>query len=331
MDHFILDGRYEELLSHYNLNIEEALRKANVPEDCFKKLHPTMSEKQYYDFMAAIGAQIDDPYLPIKIATTGQIESFSPPIFAAYSSRNGLIFIKRLATYKKLIGPLSFKVKQDSNNLSVTLTPGDGRYALPSFLVLSEFAFLVGLLRKTTKTNLSPQKIVMTSLIKNIKINNFFGCTIIAGKNNTVAFSKKDLQLNFISYNRAMWDYFKPELAKRLSELSVNDTTSTRVRSALTELLPSGEFTINDVAKKLGYSKRTLQRKLSSENTTFQKQLNSIRKVLALNYLKKTDMTSSDIAYLLGYQELNSFLRAFNIWKGMCVSEYREKLDNDEG
>ncbi|WP_256930624.1 helix-turn-helix domain-containing protein [Lactobacillus crispatus] len=112
-----------------------------------------------------------------------------------------------------------------------------------------------------------------------------------------------------------------------LSELSVDDSTSARVRSALTELLPSGEFTIDDVAKKLGYSKRTLQRKLSSENTTFQKQLNSTREVLALNYLQNTDMTTSDIAYLLGYQEFNSFLRAFSIWKGMSISEYREKMN----
>ena len=109
-----------------------------------------------------------------------------------------------------------------------------------------------------------------------------------------------------------MWDYFKPELTKRLSELSVDDSTSARVRSILTELLPNGEFTIDDVAKKLGYSKQTLQRKLSSENTTFQKQLNSTREVLALNYLQNTDMTTSDIAYLLGYQEFNSFLRAFS-------------------
>lgn len=124
-----------------------------------------------------------------------------------------------------------------------------------------------------------------------------------------------------------MWDYFKPELTKRLSELSVDDSTSARVRSILTELLPNGEFTIDDVAKKLGYSKRTLQRKLSSENTTFQKQLNSTREVLALNYLQNTDMTTSNIAYLLGYQELNSFLRTFSIWKGMSISEYREKMN----
>ena len=40
MNHFILDGRYEDLLS---FNVEEALKKANIPEDCFKKT-PSFNE-----------------------------------------------------------------------------------------------------------------------------------------------------------------------------------------------------------------------------------------------------------------------------------------------
>src|SRR5699024_1059442 len=197
----ILDGRYEDLLSHYKFNVEEALKKANIPEDCFKKLHPSMSEQQYYNFMAAIGDQISDPFTPIEIAPTKPIESFSPPIFAAYSSRNGDIFIKRLAKYKKLIGPLSFKIDEDSKQLSITLTPSNQQYSLPSFLVLSEFAFLVGLLRKTTKEAISPLKITMTSPVNDEQVINFFGCKIESGKSNTITFAKKDLQVNFISYN----------------------------------------------------------------------------------------------------------------------------------
>lgn len=201
MNHFILDGRYEDLLSHYKFNVEEALKKANIPEDCFKKLHPSMSEQQYYNFMAAIGDQISNPFTPIEITTTNPIESFSPPIFAAYSSRNGDIFIKRLVKYKKLIGPLSFKIDEDSKKLSITLTPSNQQYSLPSFLVLSEFAFLVGLLRKTTKEAISPLKITMTSPVNDEQVINFFGCKIESGKRNTITFAKKDLQVNFISYN----------------------------------------------------------------------------------------------------------------------------------
>lgn len=100
------------------------------------------------------------------------------------------------------------------------------------------------------------------------------------------------------------------------------------MRSALAELLPSGETTIDDVARELGISKRTPQRKLKEEKTTFQKQLNSTRENLAVHYLINTDITTNEIAFLLGYQELNSFLRAFLLWTGKSVSEYRRQHQN---
>ena len=89
------------------------------------------------------------------------------------------------------------------------------------------------------------------------------------------------------------------------------------------ELLPAGECTIDDVAEKLGYSRRSIQRKLQEEGTSFQKQLNHTREMLAKTYLAHTDRTSQDIAFLLGYQEVGSFLRAFATWTGQTVSEYR--------
>lgn len=75
-------------------------------------------------------------------------------------------------------------------------------------------------------------------------------------------------------------------------------------------------------------TKRTLQRKLSEENTTFQKQLNRTREILAIHYLRNTDMTTNDMAYLLGYAELNSFLRAFTSWTGKTITEYRKNLND---
>lgn len=108
--------------------------------------------------------------------------------------------------------------------------------------------------------------------------------------------------------------------------METDDSYAARVRSALMELLPSGECTIDDVAKKLGYSKRSLQRKLQEEDTNFQKQLNHTRELLAKTYLTNTDMTAEDIAFLPGYQEIGSFLRAFTVWTGQTISEYRQSI-----
>ena len=155
----------------------------------------------------------------------------------------------------------------------------------------------------------------------------FFTVKAEQADENSITFRNEDMLLPFISYDEAMWDYFEPELSKRLAELDVDDSMSARVRSALTELLPGGACGIEDVAEKLGLTKRTLQRKLSEENTTFQKQLNSTREMLAVHYIRNTDMSTNDIAFLLGYQEINSFLRAFAIWTGKPISEFRKDCE----
>lgn len=48
------------------------------------------------------------------------------------------------------------------------------------------------------------------------------------------------------------------------------------------------------------------------------------RKVVVKNYLLNTSMTTDEIAFLLAYQETNSFLRAFNTWAGMSAQQYRQ-------
>ena len=124
-----------------------------------------------------------------------------------------------------------------------------------------------------------------------------------------------------------MWHYLEPELNRRLMEMNIDDTTAARVRSALVELLPAGNASVESVAQKLFVSRRTLQRKLADEHTTFQQQLNSTRLLLAKNYIKNENRRSEEIAFLLGYEDVASFLRAFNAWTGMTVTEYRNNAE----
>jgi hypothetical protein len=60
-----------------------------------------------------------------------------------------------------------------------------------------------------------------------------------------------DASLPFITANDKMWQFFDPELRKRLSELDASATTADRTRAALLELLPSGEISVAAVSEKL--------------------------------------------------------------------------------
>ena len=324
MSRFILDGCYGAALERYGIRVEEALRNAELPGDAFRHKTPTMKEEEYFRFLDAVSELITDPETPVQIACADGAERFSPPIFACYCSKNGEICIERLARYKRLIGPMRFVVDKTDAEIGVELTTEDGVNELPRFLVETEFAFLVGILRKATREAVSPLSVTMKSPVTEKAFSDFLTVPVTRGDKNRIAFSRRDCRIPFISYDEAMWSYFEPEMNKRLADLDVDESVGARVRSALTELLPGGASGMGDVAAKLGLSRRTLQRKLEAEHTTFQKQLNGTRELLAIHYIRNTDMSANDIAYLLGYQEVNSFLRAFAIWTGMSVSEYRK-------
>ena len=77
------------------------------------------------------------------------------------------------------------------------------------------------------------------------------------------------------------------------------------------------------VARELAMSTRTLQRRLKDEGTTFQDILGDTRESLARHYLSASDMPTSEISFLLGYDDPRSFYRAFNTWTGTTPQALR--------
>lgn len=324
MEKFIIDGRYGKLLASNGINTYEVLRTAQLPLDTFAHQQLKLTEQEYFAMINAIDAVTDDPLLPTKLVASDNIETFSPPIFAAYCSQNGSQFLNRLARYKKLIGPVSYQITQTPDTLTINLATLSAKTTLPKFFVKGEFAFMIQLLSSATGKKIKPIKISATFSDDQPTIVDYYGVPFELGTNNSITFSMTDLLLPFTTENTSILEYLEPELKKKLADLDIDDSYGKRVRSSLVELLPRGEAAIEDVAKSLGISKRTLQRKLKAENTNFQQQLNATREMLAKNYLLNTTMTIDDIAFLLAYQETNSFLRAFNTWTGMSAQQYRQ-------
>lgn len=80
---------------------------------------------------------------------------------------------------------------------------------------------------------------------------------------------------------------------------------------------------IDDVAFKLGLSGKSLQKKLRSENTTFNRLQDKVRFEFVKNYLKSSIYSVERACLLLGYSEPSAFYRAFKRWAGVSLSEYR--------
>jgi AraC-like DNA-binding protein len=127
----------------------------------------------------------------------------------------------------------------------------------------------------------------------------------------------------FLTANLTMWEAFEPSLRKRLSALDEQASTTERVRSVLLEMLPAGMGSVDAVAQRLALSKRSLQRHLGDEGLSFQDVLNKVRQELAQHYLTNSTISPGEISWLLGFQESNSFIRAFRSWTGKTPGAYR--------
>jgi AraC-like DNA-binding protein len=77
------------------------------------------------------------------------------------------------------------------------------------------------------------------------------------------------------------------------------------------------------VAGELRMSTRTLQRRLTAEGATFQQLMEDARRELARHYLLNSSLELNETAYLLGYEDANSFFRAFHYWEGTSPGEWR--------
>ena len=305
------------------MDVRRLLMEAHQPEDLFSRKEILLSKDEYFALIESAGRQAEEDSM-LRIATTEGIETFSPPIFAAYCSTNAENFISRLAHYKRLVGPLRYKMTKQDGLVKIEIRGVEDDDRIPDFWAEIEVAFIVCLIRRATKEDVKPLQVTMCHRCGNKSLLAFLGCPVGQGDRLLLTMQESDMLLPFTSRNDSMWQFIEPELRRRLSEMDVDDTIAARVRSALVELLPAGMTTVEHVASKLCMSRRTLQRKLADEKTTFQQQLNSTRLLLAKNYLKNSDRTSDDIAFLLGYEDTTSFLRAFNMWTGQTVSAYRK-------
>jgi AraC-like DNA-binding protein len=80
---------------------------------------------------------------------------------------------------------------------------------------------------------------------------------------------------------------------------------------------------VDDVARSLGMSKRTLARKLSDEGLNFTEILHQLRRDLAVRYLDDRKLHISKIAWLLGFNEVSAFTHTFKRWTGKAPSQMR--------
>lgn len=119
-------------------------------------------------------------------------------------------------------------------------------------------------------------------------------------------------------------------LFQRVIELdsSRESTVTERVGRMLLHLTIAGKPTAGKVACLLGWSRRTLHRRLAAEGTSIRTLMEDMHRQLARQLVEDTQIPLSEIAAALHYSELSAFSRAFRAWTGMTPSDCRANGGN---
>ncbi len=99
-----------------------------------------------------------------------------------------------------------------------------------------------------------------------------------------------------------------------------------RVRDAMKRLVDERRFGVDDVAKELAVSPRTLQRRLERSGTTFGELSDAVRRDAALKHLRNPSVPIKEAAFRLGFSEPSTFYRAFRRWTGDTPANYRRAI-----
>jgi AraC-like DNA-binding protein len=228
--------------------------------------------------------------------------------------------LKRVARYSQITNEALVIGYREGNRLIINLSySGVPRHSERHQIEFCMFAVL-RLCRALTGRNLVPQHFWISHLRSgpNPDMARFVGTKVEFGADKdefALNLDARELPLIHADthLNDLLLKYCEAALADRKGDTS---QLRTRVENAISSLLPHGRVLVEDVARSLGMSERTLARKLADEGLNFTEILQQLRHDLAVRYLDDRKLHVSKIAWLLGFNEVSAFTHAFKRWTG---------------
>ncbi|MCC7155028.1 MAG: helix-turn-helix transcriptional regulator [Bryobacterales bacterium] len=142
-------------------------------------------------------------------------------------------------------------------------------------------------------------------------------------RRNQLFFRTTDILQPFTTHNLELLELVEPQLEAELTRQLASRPLTEQVKGILKRLLAGKKPRLEDVAAELRVGARTLQRRLLEDGLTFHELVEESRREMAQHYLRQPALELNETAYLLGYEDPNSFIRAFHKWEGTSPGEWR--------
>jgi len=122
----------------------------------------------------------------------------------------------------------------------------------------------------------------------------------------------------------AISEFLDSHLERELAAFPEDRALEPVVRAEIERSLSDGVPTLSVIARQLGMSARTLQRRMADEGIAYRDLAEQTRLALAQRLLSETDYALAEVAFLTGYAEQSTFSRAFKRWNGHTPAAWRK-------
>jgi AraC-like DNA-binding protein len=311
------------------VNVEALLRQAHLTPREIKNKDIQLSVQNQIKFVDLVAKATSDPLLGFRLAHSYDLREIGLLYYVIASAETLLGSLQRVARYSDVANEgVDLEVKKGDDLRLRLHYSGVSRH---SDVHQIEFwmASVVRICRKVLGTNFRPIEIcIMHDRREQAReIERLLGCAVKTGADvDEIIFSKESGERPIVTadpYLNQMCVRLCNETLARLGKKT--SSLKIKVENAIAVLLPHSEVHIDAIAVQLGMSTRTLARKLASEGHSFTKILEDLRLALARRYLAESDMSISEIAWLLGYSQVANFTHAFHRWTGTNPRTERAK------
>ncbi|WP_214630174.1 AraC family transcriptional regulator [Paenibacillus agaridevorans] len=313
-----------EGLRQMGIQLGDIARQAGLPQD--EIAGAEVSASHYYSIWRAFAELVGNTAQAIiGLATAYETAKYPPSVLATYHARDFRDALIRMTKYKQLCPPESLTIHEEGDTCRIELGWQQAVKSGPPVLAGITLACLMELGRRGTGRHLTAKSVEFTEDMGDVEaLEAYFGCRIRTGAaHNRLTLRRSDLDRPFLSYNEELLEILTPALEHALDQRYTVRTISNAVKYIIKGMLSSGRPEMKTVAKELGMSERTLQRRLVREATSFKVLLSKSRHEQALHYLANDMLDIKEVAFLVGYEDQNSFYRAFRGWEGVTPAYWR--------
>jgi len=274
--------------------------------------------------------QTKDAALPLRFSVSTDIRDFSIVGLIVHASASVEDAFKQLARYSKLMVEVAvmesgvrFTFEPDEEGMWLV----DNRPKPNDFTALTEFSFgrVIGEFAREFPQQPFALEMQVTHpqpahaddyediLAVPVSFNR---------KRNAIRINPAWLKVEFTANNEYAFGLFIERADTLLTALEDDQSLQGKIEAYILPRLHSGDVTVDMVASAFAMSRKTLHRRLKEEGVTFLSIHDDLKHRMAIEYLTARKVSVNQVAYLVGFSEPSSFVRAFRRWTSATPRQF---------